>query len=67
MAQSAKRDLNSCSLVICRQHHHQMLLSRLDHDHFGMMPAFDVLGLGDSLRSHRLRVMQDFVSHLVFI
>src|SRR6266566_7968362 len=44
-----------------------MLLSRLDHDHFGMMPAFDVLGLGDALRRHCLGMVQCFVTHFVFI
>ena len=54
-------------LVICRQHHHQMLPSRLDHDHFGVMPAFDVLRLSAALRRDRFGMMQNLIGHVVFI
>src|SRR5215831_11401530 len=44
-----------------------MLVSRFCHDDLGMMPAFHMLGLRDSLRRDRLRVRQDLVLHFVFI
>src|SRR5215471_7687607 len=44
-----------------------MLIASFYHYHFGLMPAFDMLGLGDPLRSYRFWMMQDFVLHFVFI
>jgi hypothetical protein len=44
-----------------------MLVSRFYHDDLGMMPAFHVLGLRDSLRSDCLGMMQNFVLHFVFV
>src|SRR5437867_10675367 len=44
-----------------------MLVSRFYHDDLGMMPAFHMLGLRESLRGYCFRMMQDFVVHLVFL
>jgi hypothetical protein len=44
-----------------------MLIASLYHYHFGLMPSFDVLGLGDPLCRHCLGVVQDFVLHFVLI
>src|SRR5262249_13279062 len=44
-----------------------MLIASFYHYHFGLMSAFDVLGLGDALRGHCLGVVQVFVLHVVFI
>src|SRR5438046_5829162 len=44
-----------------------MLVSRFYHDDLGVMPAFHMLGLRESLRSYCFRMMQDFVVHLVFL
>src|SRR5213083_899609 len=60
-------DFLQIDLMVCRQHHHQVLLSRFYHDDLGMMPALHMLGLGESLCSYRLRMMQDFVLHLAVI
>ena len=60
-------DLLEIDLVICWQHRHQVLIARFYHHHFRLMPSFDVLGLGDPLRRHRLGVVQDFVLHVVLI
>src|SRR4030095_5963493 len=55
------------NLVVRRQHHHQMLVARFDHDHFGMMPTFHVLGLGGSLRGYCLWMPQNLIGDFVFI
>jgi hypothetical protein len=44
-----------------------MLISRFHDDDFGLMPAFHVLGLRDSLGSYCLGMMQGFVLDLVFV
>ena len=42
-----------------------MRVSSFDYDHFGMMPAFHVLDLGDSLRRHSLGMLQNLVANFV--
>ena len=42
-----------------------MLLSRFDHHNLGVVPAFHMLGLGYPLCRYGLRIMQDFVPHLI--
>src|SRR5207249_6731792 len=44
-----------------------MLISGFDHDNFGVVPAFHVLGLSDPLRGYCLRMMQNFVANFIFI
>jgi hypothetical protein len=44
-----------------------VLVSRFDHYDLGMVPSFHMLGLRNSLRSDRLRMLQDFITHLVLI
>jgi hypothetical protein len=44
-----------------------MRVSSFDYNHFGMMPAFHVLGLGDSLRRHSLGMLQNLVANFVII
>ena len=44
-----------------------MLVDRFNHDHFGMMPAFHVLGLGDSLRGYSLGMAQNLIRNFVCI
>jgi len=43
-----------------------VLVSRFYHDDLGMMPAFHMLGLRDSLRTDCLGMMQNLILHLVF-
>jgi hypothetical protein len=54
-------------MVICWQHHHQVLITTFYHHDLSLMPSFDVLGLGDPLRRHRFGVVHDFVLHVVLI
>jgi hypothetical protein len=53
--------------VVGGNHHHQKLISSFDDYDLRLMPAFDVLGLRDALRSDCLGVVQDFVMDLLFI
>jgi hypothetical protein len=44
-----------------------MRITGFHHDYFGVMPAFYMLGLRDSLRAHCLGMLQNVVVHFVFI
>ena len=43
-----------------------MLVARFDYHHFGVMPAFHVLGVGNSLRGYCLRMMKNLIRDFVF-
>ena len=44
-----------------------MLLSGFYHDNLGMVPAFHVLGLGDSLRGNSFWMVQSLVADFAFV
>jgi hypothetical protein len=44
-----------------------MLLSGFYHDNLGMVPAFDVLGLGDPLRGNSFWMVQSLVADFALV